>query len=525
MSCPPLLNAISDPAMILDLENHILEVNEKTVAVTGLSVDELIGKRCHEVFHGQPCPPAECPYKPMLLSNTPQSCPMVLKKPNVTYMVSVSPVYNTSGKTEQVLHIARDITKQLQAEEILKKSEKRYRFMVENVPGVIFQYCVSNTGEAGIHYTSSKLFDIFGLEFIDNPSLLLQTFVQNIHKENRQSWINSVQDAVEKQMPWKWNGRYIKPSGQTIWFEGQSIPTVCEDEIVFDGILIDITEKIEQETERLKLNLQKEQSEKIESLKTMAKAIAHRFNNTMMVIQGNLEFMTRTLPADSNEFKMASDAAQAASGATQVGSMMLSYVGQQPPKLQDLPLEMLVRESVTQWESLLLSPVSLQFTSPDEPLCCPMDLKQIKEVIESILTNASESLGDDTGAVDITFDTDYFTTDSFPIPFQTDNLQDGMYTFCQITDSGHGIDPKDLSRIFEPFFTSRFIGRGLGLALTVGIMRSHNGAIIVDSVLGQGTTVRVLLPSIISTQEASLTSGDDGLPLFSAQAVRYSRKQ
>ena len=132
MSCPSLFNAISEPAMILDLENCILEVNEKTIAVTGLSANELIGRRCHEVFHGQSSPPSECPYKTMLALHIPQSCPIVVQRLNETHMVSVSPIYNAAGKIEKVLHIARDITKQRQEEDMLKKSEEKYRFMVEN---------------------------------------------------------------------------------------------------------------------------------------------------------------------------------------------------------------------------------------------------------------------------------------------------------------------------------------------------------------------------------------------------------
>ena len=78
-----------------------------------------------------------------------------------------------------------------------------------------------------------------------------------------------------------------------------------------------------------------------------------------------------------------------------------------------------------------------------------------------------------------------------------------MYSFCQIQDSGHGIGPENLQRIFEPFYTTRFVGRGLGLALTVGIMRAHHGAITVEkSTSYKGTTVRVLFPSIPTSQQA-----------------------
>jgi len=248
---------------------------------------------------------------------------------------------------------------------------------------------------------------------------------------------------------------------------------------------------------------------RLESLKTMAGAIAHRFNNAMMTVEGNLELMIRTLPVDSDERAMASCAMQAAKGATQVGSMMLSYVGQKPLQpSQEVSIDMLVRRCVTALKHLFSSTISLKFIQPDQPLYCYMDQLQIKEVIESILTNAVDSLEEDSGTIEITFGTDYFKTASFPVAFQNDNLKDGTYSFCQIKDSGHGISPENLTQIFEPFYTTRFVGRGLGLALTVGIMQAHYGAVVVESSPGKGTTVKVLLPFIASTQQAVSFSDD-----------------
>jgi signal transduction histidine kinase len=246
----------------------------------------------------------------------------------------------------------------------------------------------------------------------------------------------------------------------------------------------------------LESSKQQEELKRLKSLKTMAGAIAHRFNNAMMAVQGNLELMTETLPADSDELKMASRAAQAARGVSQIGSMMLSYVGQKNLHLQELSIVDLVKESISAFKSALPPTVTLNFTPPSQPLYCSIEQQQIKEVVGNILTNALESLTDNTGTIDITFGNEYFTTDSFPIPFQNDKIQDGIYTFCQIKDSGHGINSKALSQIFDPFYTTKFVGRGLGLALTVGIMQTHHGAIAIKSSLDKGTTVKILLPSI-----------------------------
>jgi PAS domain S-box-containing protein len=382
----------------------------------------------------------------------------------------------------------------------LAEEKERLQAITENVPGVVFQFYANKTGEAGVHYVSPKLLEIFGLEFIEDPSLFFQTFSQNIHKKDKQSWGESIKNAIEKQIPWKWKGRYVKPSGEIVWFEGQSIPTVRKDEIVFDGLIIDITDEIKNEVQRLEITRQQEQLKKFESLKTMAGAIAHRFNNDMMVVMGNLELVLETLPDGSDEHQIALEAALAARGASKVGSMMLSYVSPLSLKCQKLPFFNVVKEKVTALKSHLLPHISLLITAPDQPLYCSIDQQQINEVIESILTNAAESLDEGSGKIEITFGSEYFGKDSFPVVFQDDKLQSRMYAFCQIKDTGHGIVPEDLPRIFEPFYSTRFVGRGLGLAMTVGVMRAHHGAITVESSPDKGTSVRILFPSIATTQ-------------------------
>jgi len=407
----------------------------------------------------------------------------------------------------------RDITDKHEAEIILQ----RERDMFLHGPVVTFTW--RNSENWPVEQVSENVNDILGYtvkEFTEGTilyaSLIHPDDLNRVTSEvTTHSNSNSVSFTHE---PY----RLITRSGNRLWvLDTTTIIRNDQGEIThYLGYLVNISKQKRQEQIVLESAMQQEHLKRFKSLKTMAGAIAHRFNNSMMAVQGNLELMALTLPAGSNEYKMASDAAQAAKGASQVGSMMLSYVGQQPLKLQTVSLGTLVRESVTTLKSLLLSSISLQFTLPDQPLYCSVDQQQIKEVIASIFTNAVESLGDNRGTIEITFGTDYFTTDSFPIPFQNDNLLDGVYTFCQIKDSGHGINPKDLSQIFEPFYSTRFVGRGLGLALTVGIMQSHHGAITVKSIPNQGTTVRLLLPTVSPTQQ--VIPSDD----LQGQAIQLS---
>ncbi len=397
----------------------------------------------------------------------------------------------------------RDITDKHEAEAILQRERNMF------LRGPVITFTWKNSENWPVEQISENVFDILGYttkEFLEGStlyaSLICPDDLERVTNEVTTSSNNGSASFTHE--PY----RLVTRSGDILWvLDTTTIIRNDQGEIThYLGYLVNISEQKRQEQIVLESAVQQEHLKRYESLKTMAGAIAHRFNNSMMAVQGNLELMALTLPADSNEYRMASEAAQAARGAAQVGSRLLCYVGQLPLKLQNISLEALVRESITSSKISLRSSISLQFTPPDQPIYCPVDQQQIKEVIESIFTNAVESLDDNTGTINITFGTDNFTVNSFPLLFQNDNLQDGMYAFCQIKDSGHGISPKNLSRLFEPFYTTRFVGRGLGLAQTVGIMQSHHGAIMVESVPDQGTTVKMLLPAISATQQVISSS-------------------
>lgn len=286
--------------------------------------------------------------------------------------------------------------------------------------------------------------------------------------------------------------------------------TTNKDSTIAKMIIVrDITAQLQQEQRRLEATRQKEEMKKLASLKNMAGSIAHLFNNSMVSVQGNLELLSLLLPADAKEHGMVTHAFEAARGASQIGSMMLSYVGQQPLNRRKVSLVEVVREAITDSRSHHHSAIDLEFKPATGSLYCSIDQKQIKEVVKNILTNAMESLGDDPGTIEITFGTNYFTEDKFPIFFQDANLQSGMYSFCQIKDSGQGVSTEDLAKVFDPFYTTNFFGRGLGLALSAGIMQTHHGALTFDSTPKIGTTVKILLPALeFAAQQQAVVPGD-----------------
>jgi CheY-like chemotaxis protein len=120
---------------------------------------------------------------------------------------------------------------------------------------------------------------------------------------------------------------------------------------------------------------------------------------------------------------------------------------------------------------------------------------QIRQVIMNLITNASEAIGDEIGAIAVTTGAVECDSTDLASPYLTEKLEPGEYVRLEIADTGGGMDEEALNKLFDPFFTTKFMGRGLGLAATLGIIRGHNGAIKVDSEPGKGTTFRVLFPA------------------------------
>ena len=430
----------------------------------------------------------------------------ILLLSSVLLFLSFLMLYSSYGNlVQKIIDLNKDLQKSNQGLEeqvkertlsLQRKQDQLQRYMT-GIDNIGIGLCVIDSG-----YRLQEMNDTLTKELGEQKSNRCYRAIMELETPCPNCRLSEVieQSQIAKYQVTRSDGRIIEIVASPIDNEDGSVS--CME------IVRDITDQKEQEAHRLEISKQKEQLKNIESLRTMAGAIAHRFNNAMMVIINNLAFVKLDLSDNSKAHRMISDTAQVATEASQIGSMMLSYVGQQPLKVQTIPLESLVGECVTAFSTLLPPTIALKLTPPDQSLYCSVDQKQIKEVIESILTNASESLEEENGTIEVTFGSNDFTADSFPIPFHNDTLEDGVYVFCQIKDTGHGIKPADLARIFEPFYTTRFVGRGLGLALTVGIMQLHHGAITVDSIAGQGTTVRILLPALSESMESSTIQGN-----------------
>jgi len=246
-------------------------------------------------------------------------------------------------------------------------------------------------------------------------------------------------------------------------------------------------------TERRRLEAKLQQTQRLESLGVLAGGIAHDFNNLLMSVLGNASLARRVLPEGSPAQTRLRDVETAAQRASELTNDLLAYSGSGHVASETLVLKDVVGELATLLQTVISKKATLVLDHGDAA-AIDADPGQLRQVIMNLITNASDALGDDSGTITLTTGTrqldDAFRTDA-PA---SDALVPGRYAVLEVRDSGAGMDEETRGRVFDPFFSTKLTGRGLGMAAVLGIVRGHRGAIRIESTPGRGTVATVLLP-------------------------------
>jgi len=253
-------------------------------------------------------------------------------------------------------------------------------------------------------------------------------------------------------------------------------------------------------TERLELEQRRQQIAKAESLNRMAGAIAHHFNNMLSIVIGNLELALEDSARGSRDSEDLADylneAMQGARNAAEMSAFMLTYAGQSQKKMETRDLSEVCEGILAELKETLPPGIRLvtdYSSSPEMPAKVAPDL--VRQALTRLVTNALEAIGERDGEVRVSLRTiqgmDISTTAIWPPDWGP--VAD-RYAVLQVADTGHGIQAKDIDRVMDPFFSTKFTGRGMGLPVVLGIVQAHEGAVIVESRPGVGSTFQVLFP-------------------------------
>jgi PAS domain S-box-containing protein len=256
----------------------------------------------------------------------------------------------------------------------------------------------------------------------------------------------------------------------------------------------DITARREQEKERVALEAKLQHTQKLESLGVLAGGIAHDFNNLLTGILGHSSLLAMDLPPGSPAAPSVAAIEQSAMRAAALCQQMLAYAGRGRFVIEPVSISEIVRDTAGLFETSVAKSATIEYALRDDIPTVRADATQIRQVVMNLVINAAESLADSGGRVVVSTGTVMATRAMLDTAVLGHERAEGTYVFLEVVDNGCGIQPAHLRKIFEPFFSTKFTGRGLGLAAVLGIVRSHDGALTVTSSPGNGTTFRILLP-------------------------------
>jgi signal transduction histidine kinase/CheY-like chemotaxis protein len=283
------------------------------------------------------------------------------------------------------------------------------------------------------------------------------------------------------------------------------------------GSARNITELKRAEQDRRQLDRHMQETQRLESLGVLAGGVAHDFNNLLTVIRGNTGLMLEDLPSDWPQRERLTRIQAAAEYAQALTRQMLTYSGKASLTLRPLDVSQVALDMLDLLRASVEKKGQLDVDLDDDLPAVEGDDTQIRQVLLNLVTNAAEALHDQGGSILIRTRLCHVSSAGLIGAFGKPDPKPGEYVAVEVSDTGQGIAATRIARVFEPFFTSKASGRGLGLAAVLGIVRAHGGVIQLETELGEGTTFRVLLPASLRAvsqpapvSERSQASGGSG---------------
>lgn len=274
---------------------------------------------------------------------------------------------------------------------------------------------------------------------------------------------------------------------------------------------IDVTDRKRADRERQEMHEQLLQIQKLESLGLLAGGIAHDFNNLLTAILGNASLAKESLSTPDLALTAMDSVVQASQRAALLTEQLLAYTGRGTIEPQPIDLSAHVREIGNLLEAAIPKKVSIRFELAEDLPAVNADPAQLQQLIMNLVINGAEAANDRPGTVCVRTGIQDIDRDFAKSLHAGGVIEPGTYIFLEVQDDGHGMDDQILARIFDPFFSTKFTGRGLGLAAALGIVRSHGGSMRVESTQGAGSVFKIFLPASIKAAKRPTKPAENDL--------------
>jgi len=379
----------------------------------------------------------------------------------------------------------------LERTEALQISKERFEEMADNIQDVFWLYDLETQS---VIYANPAYEKIWGR----SVKALIERFDEwrdSIHPDDREYAENSFNRLLETGGGHSREYRIIRPDGEVRWIADNGFLVKNEN-----GKIVRLTGVAKDITDKKKLETQLQQVQKMESIGTLAGGIAHDFNNMLGIIMGNISLALTMLNENETLYEILSNVLKGSNKAKKLTHQLLTFARGGAPIKKVMDMNRVIKDSAT--FSIRGTASTCYFDLANDLWLVEIDEGQINQVIGNLLINANQAMPNG-GTIKL-------QTENICIESNTAlPLPTGKYIKFTVEDDGCGISKKYVQKIFDPYFTTKQKGSGLGLATTYSIIKKHGGDITVDSKIDKGTVFNIFLPAASSESKVEIMD-DEG---------------
>ena len=461
----------------------IVYVNDAFVRRTGYTREEAIG-RTPRFLQGANTQPEELQrIREALQAWTPVRAELInYTKAGEEFWIELDivPIADKSGRFTHWVAIERDITERRRAEEAVRLSEARFRLITQAAGSAIWDWDVAGRQQ----WWSEGFFEIFGHR-VDPEGAMPTVWRANVHPDD----VARVDSALDRLLQGQADSvleRYRFRKAEGSWTTVEDRAFAVRDH---DGAVVRVLGSMSDISERVLLEDRLRQSQKLEAVGQLTGGVAHDFNNLLTVIIGNAELLQDELVLGSRLRMNADMIAKAADRAADLTNRLLAFSRKQPLQPRILNVGDLVRDMQAMLQRTLGADIGIDCITPGDLWQTEVDPGQLETALLNLVINARDAMSG--GGMltiesrNVLLDDDYVSSEP--------TLVAGRYVMIAVSDTGQGIAPDMINRVFEPFFTNKEVGKGtgLGLSMVYGFVQQSGGHVRIYSELGHGTTVKL----------------------------------
>ena len=420
-----------------------------------------------------------------------------------------TPLFDTTGKpigiivllsTQPIEHLELTITllkifsdrcgveiERMRYEKAYQESELKYRTLIECIKDGVFIL-----REAKLEYINPAFYEMLGYEPDELKNYYFPDFIE---LEDRDRILDYYHRRLNGDIvPTTYSVNLIKKDGTILKAIINAILADFQGSKYVIGTATDITEQYNLEKDKFELERQLLQAQKLESIGVLTGGIAHNFNNLLMAIIGNLDLAMLRMIDMNSDISLLNNAMEGARRAAELTNKMLAYSGNGIFNINTINLNDLLKENYNLLRQSISRTIDINIDCYDNLPEIKGDSEQIDQIVMNLVINSAEAIGEKHGSITIKSGI-MNCDDTYLKKTKLDVIQPaGQYAYLEVIDNGCGMNDEIIQKLFDPFYSTKFLGRGLGMPAVMGIIKAHKGAIIVNSIVETGTTIRVLLP-------------------------------